>query len=97
MDKVVDTFAVELEVEARILEGGREFDYGLADFVYLFLGRDLADTGFSRGHMSWGLKGVTNHNLELFGLVREDDRQGEDGIWKVLDMLHDIPADMLHE
>jgi hypothetical protein len=52
LNEVVNTFAVELEVEAGVLEGGRELDYGLSNFVYLFLRRDLVGRGLSIEHMS---------------------------------------------
>jgi len=82
--EIVDTLAVKFEVEARVLEGCREFDYGLADFVYLFLGRDLVGTSVSTGNVRRSQMVVTNHNLKLLRLVREDNRQGEDGICKLL-------------
>lgn len=44
-DKVVDAFAVKLEVEARVLKRVRKLDYCLSDLVDLLLGRDLEHRG----------------------------------------------------
>ena len=40
-DEVVQALSLMVEVEARVLEGSRQVDEGLSDFVDLLLGRDL--------------------------------------------------------
>jgi hypothetical protein len=80
-DKVIDAFAVELEMEARVLKSVRKLDYCLSDLVNLLLGRDLEHNG-ERLHIARHEVMVTaaHHNLELLRLVGKDNGDREDGI-----------------
>ena len=76
--EVVYTLALVFQVEAGILQGLGELDNRLADLVDLFLGRDLK-VAFSA--VTWESdEYVTNHDIKVLGLIRENDGQVEQGI-----------------
>lgn len=66
-DEVVDSLALVLQVEARVLQGYRELDDGLADFVDLLVGRDLLRQDSAPGdsivsvHHTWSLLTVISN------------------------------------
>ena len=86
-DEVVEVLAVVLEVEARVLEGGREVDERLSDFVDLLLGRDL------RGQVRIALRPrlgddggeveATYLHLDLAGVMWERNGKGHDSFIRV--------------